>query len=167
MTIIASDGNCMVADSASFQRGIMFPSPEPKIARAKDGSLVGPSGAMGDCAALRAWVRDGMDFEAPPKFSFREPTHDDSVLWLWLRGPGDLRMGDSTMAYWSVPIPTVIGMGADFAHGLIVAGIDAPEAVRIAIRRVAYLGGDVQVERLTRASSVKRRSLRKPSGDTA
>jgi hypothetical protein len=153
VTIIATDGNCMAADSVSFQDDIMHAVPRPKIVRAPDGTLVGATGATGDCSALRDWVVAGMNFEKVPLFSFRDAATDHSILWLWLRGPGDVHMGDCTMAHWAVPVPTAIGFGVPFLHGLLVAGMMLGEAVAITIKRSAYLGGDMQIEELRKALS--------------
>jgi hypothetical protein len=148
VTLIVTDGLRMGSDSASFQNDLMHPCAEPKIIRAGDGSLIGAAGAAGDTAALRAWIRDGMDFDHLPRFSFRDPARGDSVLWLWLRAPGEVHMGDCTMAHWPVPVPTAIGCGFAFILGLLAGGMELPEALVIAIQRTAYLGGAARVERL-------------------
>jgi len=148
MTIIAVQGGVMVADSACFQNDLMFQSVEPKIARAPDGSLVGSSGSMGDGVALKAWVRAGMDFDNPPKFSFTVVSDSSSILWLWLKPNGDIYMGDCTMGTWPVPSPTAIGCGGLYLHGLLDGGVPLEEAVERTIERVPYLGGPVQVERI-------------------
>ena len=148
MTIITTDGLQMAADSCCFQNDLMFVCIQPKIARAPDGTLVGATGASGDGIALRDWVRRGMDFTKPPQFSFREVASDNSLLWLWLRGEGDVHMGDCTMAHWPVPTPTTIGYGAQFLNGLLTAGMPLLEAVALTIHRTPYLGGMPQVERL-------------------
>jgi len=153
VTIIATDGLCMVADSACFQNDLMFPCVHPKIARAPDGTLVGASGASGDGVVLREWVRRGMDFERPPELSFRDTAADRSILWLWLRGENDVHMGDCTMAHWPVPIPTTIGRGGEFMNGLLSAGMPLSEAVALTILRTPYLGGLPQIERLRPALS--------------
>lgn len=57
-------------------------------------------------------------------------------------------MGDCTMMTWLVSSPVVIGIGAQYVHGLLDGGATLEGAVRLAIERIAYLGGDVQVERL-------------------
>ena len=148
MTIIATDGLCMAADSVCFQNDLMFPCVQPKIARAPDGTLVGATGASGDAIALRDWVRAGMYFASPPQFGWRDPDKDHSILWLWLRGENDVHMGDCTMSHWPVPVPTVIGFGSQFLNGLLTAGMPLLEAVVLTIHRAPYLGGMPQVERL-------------------
>lgn len=149
MTIIAVKDGIMAADSAAFQNDLMFSSPEPKIVRTSDGGLVGACGALGDCHILRLWVRAGMNFEVPPKFSHTEVSSTMSVLWLWLKPDLTIKMGDCTMNNWFVPGPTVIGCGTDFLHGLLDGGVDLAEAVRRTIIRTPYLGGEVQVECLS------------------
>ena|ERR1700677_2196665 len=148
MTIIATDGIHMAADSASFQNEVMFSCYEPKIVHAPDGSLVGATGATGDCHFLKAWVRDGMDFAKKPRFSWADVSSDNSILWLWLRTDGKVHMGDCTMLHWPVPQPVVIGSGAALATGAMAAGMSLYDAVTMAVRRSPYLGGDVQIERL-------------------
>jgi hypothetical protein len=148
VTLIVTDGLRMGSDSASFQNNLMHPCAEPKIIRAGDGSLIGVTGAAGDATALRAWIRDGMDFDHLPRFSFREPAHDGSILWLWLRAPGEVHMGDCTMTHWPVPVPTAIGFGSPFMLGLLAGGMRLPEALALAIQRTPYLGGAARVERL-------------------
>jgi hypothetical protein len=138
----------MAADSATFQNELMFQCYEPKIVRARDGSLIGASGAAGDCIFLREWVRSGMDFKNPPNFSWKDVDSDHSILWLWLRGPNDVHMGDCTMNHWPVPVPTTIGFGSHFVTALLAAGMELTEAVALTIKRTPYLGGSVQVEHL-------------------
>jgi len=151
VTIIATDGLRMAADSAAFQNDLMFPCPSPKIVRALDGSVVGATGATGDAHFLREWVKAGMDFDHPPKFSWTDTKEDHSILWLWLRGENDVHMGDCTMLHWPVPVPTVIGYGAGFTIASLAAGLELRDAVAAAIRRTPYLGGQVQIERLAPA----------------
>jgi hypothetical protein len=148
MTIISTDGVSMVADSACFQNELMFPVHEPKIVRAHDGSLIGATGASGDAFFLREWVRAGMDFAKPPKFSWDGVASDNSILWLWLRGPGDVHMGDCTMLHWPVPVPTTIGFGSVFMTALLAGGMELADALVLTIKRTPYLGGDPQIERL-------------------
>lgn len=148
MTIIATDGLYMAADSACFQNDLMFPCPSPKIVRAPDGSLVGATGATGDAHFLREWVKSGMDFTKPPRLSWTDTKEDHSILWLWLRREGDVHMGDCTMLHWPVPIPTVVGYGSAFSIASLAAGMALADAVAAAIRRTPYLGGDVQIELL-------------------
>lgn len=136
----------MAADSATFQDDIAFPVPEPKIVRAPDGGLVGACGGSNDTAALRHWVAAGMDFDKPPKFGITEVANDKSVLWLWLKPNLSVEMGDCLMSHWPVPSQTAIGYGTAYLHGLLDGGLDFPEAVRRTIKRVQYLGGDVQIE---------------------
>ena len=146
MTIITTDGMRMAADSVTIQNDLMFPCVQPKILRAHDGSLIGACGPRGDGIALRDWVRAGMDFAKPPEFSHRDVAGADSILWLWLRSPNDVHMGDCTMRHWPVPIPTTIGYGGMFMTGLLAAGVALPAAVAMTIKRTPYLGGDAQIE---------------------
>lgn len=148
MTIIAVKGAEMAADSACFQGNVMFPLPSPKIVRVPGGGLVGAAGATGDCTALRLWAGEGMNFSDPPKLSFSSPDQDSSILWLWLRPDGIVHMGDCTMSHWLVPQPVAIGSGAEFVYGLLEAGVTLACAVSIAIKRIVFLGGDVQVEQI-------------------
>jgi hypothetical protein len=145
MTIIAVKGGVMVADSASFQGGVMFPCPVPKIVAVSHG-LIGASGATGDCAMLRQWALDGMDFDRRPRFSYGDVSADESVLWVWLKPDGTVHMGDCTLNTWLVPQPIAIGMGVEYLYGLLDGGMEIAAAVARTVARIAYLGGPVQVE---------------------
>jgi hypothetical protein len=147
MTIIAIQGNTMVADSKQFVNGRSSPCPNGKIIRAPDGSLVGACGASVDTYALRVWVLAGMDFGTKLKMKY-EATNDESILWLWLKLDGTVWMGDADLRLHPVANPVAMGMGAEFVDGAMAAGADAEAAVRLAIGRIAYVGGAVQIERL-------------------
>lgn len=153
VTIIAAAGDMMAADSASFQNDLMFKSVEPKIIRTPCGGLIGATGASGDAYILRHWVAAGMAFDKPPKFSWTNIENDSSILWLWLKPDLTVWMGDATMNHWLVPSPSAVGYGTQYLHGLLDCGATLESAVRRTIARMPYLGGEVQVEQLTRIHS--------------
>jgi hypothetical protein len=147
VTIIAVQGGTMVADSMQFVNGRSSPCPDGKIARAPDGSLVGACGGSVDTWALRQWVRDGMNFNAKPAMMY-PATHDESIMWLWLKPDRTVWKGDADFRLHPVANPVAMGMGAEFVDGAMSAGASIVRAVELAVQRLAYLGGAVQVERL-------------------
>lgn len=154
MTIIAVHGNTMVADSVSWCDDVCFPVPpgREKVLHTSDGGLVGAAGASQDIALLHKWVVDGMDFAMPPAFVNKdaENAQDYSLGWLWLTSDGRLHLGDQHMRVIRIPKPYAIGM-ASAVHmwlGAVLGGMDAERALRLAISRCAYVGGEPQVEHL-------------------
>jgi hypothetical protein len=147
MTIIAVQGDVMCADSVSFVNRRSSPMVDGKIARAPDGSLVGACGLSVDCYALRQWVLAGMDFSAVPKMQATSSS-EDGTHWLWLKPDETVWFGDADFRVHPVANPVAMGMGAEFVDGMMAAGCGVERAVKVAIERIAYLGGPVQVERL-------------------
>jgi hypothetical protein len=152
MTIIAVWGACMCADSEQFRAEIGYPSPDLKITRAPDGSLVGACGASVDTWALREWVRAGMDFSNPPKLGYPAAS-EDSAMWLWLKADRTVWKGDADMRLHPVCNPGSMGRGASYVDGALglierygIEGISLADVVSLAISRVQYIGGPVQTE---------------------
>lgn len=152
MTIIATDGRTMVSDTYCFSEHFLS-STFPKIVRAPDGSLVGASGLVADCHALREWVIAGMDFKNPPTLA--EPFNPDrerdtSVDWMWLKVDGTVWRGLATMATYPQKPPTSIGMhtATVVVETAMALGVPIVRAVEFAIDRCNGIGGEVQIEHL-------------------
>ena len=151
MTIIAAANNIMVADSISFSGGVRLKVAHPKITRAPDGSLVGGAGAAAHTGLLRDWVRAGMDFEKPPRMPTLDK-HDEgnSLVFLWLRADGRCFCGNHEFITYEVSTPNSVGI-ADACwvwHGAYDACHDPEQALRVALARCIYVGGEPQVEHL-------------------
>lgn len=159
MTIIAVKDRIMAADSWSFRNEVGYPlgAADKKIARAPDGSLVAGCGCTLDNYALRQWVRAGMDFKAAPALQY--PTSsEDSVDWLWVKPDGTTWRGSADFMVFPVSTPFAIGIlsAVLLVEGAMIAGASAEEAVRIAISRCAFVGGELQVEHLIAPKIVTR-----------
>lgn len=155
MTIIAVKNGIMAADSLCLRSHTRIPMTEgdKKIVRAPDGSLVGSCGSAVDCYALNQWAIAGMDFKAPPRFSYAAPDHEDAVDWMWLKTDGSVWRGDACLNLH--PVPSSSSLGAypawAFADSAMYLGLSAEAAVRHAMRYCERIGGEVQVERVSGA----------------
>lgn len=151
MTIIAVHNDIMGADSMSFSEGMMKPFPRDvsKIARAPDGSLVGGTGHSLDTHALREWVVAGMDFAKPPKF-LNHTDNTDCIMWVWLRHDAKCFSGNETMMFHEVSTPYAIGYqtATTLWLGAILAGASMEQAIRIAIERCVWVGGEPHLQQL-------------------
>ena len=148
MTLIAVSGNLMAADSWTWADDIGYPAKEPKICRAPDGSLVAGCGYTADCYALREWTLAGMDFKNPP--AVRDEDSDQELIWLWLRPGGRVYHLSSKFVPVEMAGPIAIGWSsaASMVIGALLHNVPIVSAMRTAILRCPYVGGEVQVERV-------------------
>lgn len=145
MTIIASDGTCMVADSWCFHGDVGYPMPTPKIVRTPDGGIVGAAGFRAECDAIRSWASNGfLDAEKPTLDKEQDST------WLWLKPNGELWQAFWDMKLYRLLPPFSVGANAAcmMAEGAMNCGVDIVTAVEMAIRRCDSVGGAVTVLRL-------------------
>lgn len=160
MTIIAIKDRIMAADSWTFSAGVGSPAALPKITRALDGSLVGASGGCIATELFRDWVHAGMNFTDVPKLEpdDDDPYNKDRIAWLWLKPDGGTRYGDHRFRTHPISTPGTVGMESAclVAEGAMIAGASAEEAVRIAISRCVFVGGEPQVEHLIAPKIVTR-----------
>lgn len=159
MTIIAVQGRTMAADTWAWRGGVGYPVAPGhlKIVRAPDGSLVGSAGDASDLTIFRAWVIAGMDFGNRP--TLRTTSEEERIDWLWLKKSGELWRGNHLCDMHPVGLPGGYAIGINdavmFCEGAMCAGMDIEQAVRMTIHRCAYVGGEVQVERLAPLLNVK------------
>lgn len=141
----------MAADSQSFVGDTAYPltKGDSKIIRAPSGGLIGACGDSVDCYKLRQWVKSGMNFKEPPKFTYG-PESDESVYWFWLKSDGSVWAGDANLNLHPVPVPCACGFrtACDLAEAAMDFGASAEDAVAYAISRCNNVGGPVQVERI-------------------
>ena len=150
MTIIAAHKRQMGADSWSFCNGVGYPAPQSKIVRAPDGSLVGSAGASVDCATLRGWVKEGMNFGDLPPICY--PEKGEGISWLWLRTDGRLFYGNALFIMHEISLPAAVGVAEAciFAEGMLEAGATLKRALTQAIYRCDNVGGEPLIMSLPR-----------------
>jgi hypothetical protein len=152
MTVVAVKDNIMAADGAVVSGSQVAPlSPlDQKIVRLPDGSLVGAAGSARECWQLAVWCRAGMPADHRPVFSCMDADKDEAVDWLWLKMDGSLWRGGPELRPYPVSQPYTIGCYAAglMAHGAMIAGKSAEDAVRVIIPHCRNVGLPVQVEAL-------------------
>jgi hypothetical protein len=146
MTTIAWDGKTMAADTMAV--GSYKSYPGGKIKKI-GGYLVGSSGPI-DCIEIFLRAFSGVDTHNPPDVDLSrcEPQDDPHFLVVSENG---------VWQYWKtgVPVPVrnealiAIGSGRDFAMAAMFSGLDAQDAVGIAIKLDASTGGVVDTATLT------------------
>lgn len=150
MTIIAvpAEGNMMLADSWGFTGALGHPVGEPKIQRCPDGSLVGWAGTSENAQLKRNWVRAGMDWQNPPKV--HDVEDEGALAGLLLDINGNVWRISENYVFYAVPKPYAIGYetAAMFWTGAVKCGANPIAAIELAIKHCAYVGGDVQIERI-------------------
>ncbi len=137
MTTIAFDGRTMAADTQ--QSGDFIDQfRAPKIVGSKDRRiLTAGAGRVSSIERLRAWFFAGADLALLPQLEEK----DDSTL-LIVQG-GKVFELDREGFLIEVGAPYAIGTGAKFAMGAMLAGADARQAVRIAIKLDPDSGGRI------------------------
>jgi hypothetical protein len=148
MTIIAVHGNMMLADSWGFTGAMGHTSPWPKIMRAPDGSLIGWAGTVENIKLARDWVARGMDWQNTPKVHDKD--EDGALSGLILDANGQAWRISENYVFYEVPSPFAVGYetASTFWTGAVTCGANPILAMELAIKHCAYVGGDVQVERM-------------------
>lgn len=148
MTVIAIKDGVMVADADCFESGGRMPVPFPKISRAADGRCFGMAGKLSDSWRLSEWVKAGAKEDAKPNF---EGQGDDIPYVLMGKPDGSAWFAKADLEFTPLPIPHALGerTASTFCEGAMHAGLSAEAALRLTIKHCVYVGGEVQVERLT------------------
>ena len=146
MTVIAYKNGVMAADSMACRDGRRLPVMRPKITRGKLG-LLGGSGRSDDLLHAANWFINGMYPDRHPNFS---DDKEDNLDLLWAKNDGSLWWADKRLLF--VPRTDIYAIGettaAHFVEGAMFAGMEAAEAVGLAIEHCIWIGGIVQSERL-------------------
>jgi hypothetical protein len=151
MTVIASDGSWMVADSRAVNGvGDLVYEPTKKIV-GYGGFLFGHSGANVVIEAMAPYYLDVvMGSKSPPVW--RPPWVSAGDSWSCLV----IRRSDGARALWSehgvfhgLKKQCAVGQGADFAIGAMECGATAVAAVRAACRLNIYCGPPLLVVKIS------------------
>lgn len=141
--LMAADSQCSYGDTRQYAR---------KIFRLKNGSIAGIAGDLSQGYELVRWLND----EVP-----NPPTKMDDCTVVLLRPDGTMWEFCGTLTAMPITEPYhVAGTGMAAALGALDAGATPQRAVEIAIKRDAYSGGDVVVERLKTFAKPRSKSLK-------
>lgn len=147
MTIIIASSGIMAADSIVTSGSMMARVAFPKIIRLADGRLVGAAGYAGDCWSVMEWFRSGEPDRHP---DFIGKPGDNDIDILIMKHDGSVwRNTTGLKGFYPAHDGTAIGSSAGcyVVETAMYLGYGAASAVGIAIKLVAGLGGEVQVER--------------------
>lgn len=144
MTVIATDGKVIAADSRTCSGDLVLNDATRKLVRCKDGSVAGVAGEATSCALVREWLVAGEDMSAIPDHP-RHPDEEGGSRFkaLILRPGGRLQFMDAAFTAIDAQPPFAIGSGGDVALGAMLAGKSAEQAVKIAMRSVTSCGGSL------------------------
>ncbi|HTI81743.1 MAG TPA: hypothetical protein VL614_14945 [Acetobacteraceae bacterium] len=147
MTIIVAHNGTMVADSAAVASGRIFPCGSPKIKRTRNGGLVACCGSEDDCFVFAEWAVAGFPEDAKPTLT----AGPDGFMALHMRPDGSVWNFYSVHRSAPTQQPAYIGetTACSVVCGAMAAGASAEEAVAIAIKHTVWIGGPIQVERLS------------------
>lgn len=142
MTTIATDGKSMAGDGQeTHSNGTITALNMQKVRRLPDGSIIGICGDVVDALQFVKWLSDG---GVKPKFArpFEAlviSKRDDNALFYYY-----------TPNLFPIPTeaPVAIGHGMQFALAAMDCGRSPMEAVKVAIGRDAWTGGQVTVLRI-------------------
>jgi len=140
MTTIAWDGESIAADRRMTSNCIMTVG---KLFKLPDGSVLAGAGDYAEVVEVAAWVMEGCDPDARPRFS--ENSEGSSLLLArpdgkayWLTWPY-LRQVEINEPF------AAEGSGCQFALGAMAMGATARRAVQIAAKFDPFTGGGVNV----------------------
>lgn len=144
MSMVVFRDRQMAADTSLWEGYVMVAERE-KIERLPDGRLIG---CVGDCAIadpFMDWARQGF----PAGFDIMPGDNDEDFEALVVELDGRINRYDHKFRREVSARPwAVIGMGQNFANGLLVAGYSAKKVVETSIKHIAYVGGKVSTLRL-------------------
>lgn len=120
----------MAADSRCG--GDTFHCNVSKLARAKDGAILGYTGRAFDQAGFVKWYEGGGELDVSSDFEGLVLRPDGSILCVDEKGRSFVHGA-----------PAAIGSGTRYAYGAMDAGLDAQRAVEIACERDAFSTGPV------------------------
>lgn len=138
MTIIVYRNGVMASDTSIFGDRTMCGNVR-KINMREDGALIGGAGIMSFAAEFMRWFMNGENGERP-KLGLSDK---ESASILIVRPSGMIEEHDIYGWYTHDTPYYAIGSGMDFAYGAMDYGASAVEAVKVAIKRNAYCGGEV------------------------
>lgn len=145
MTVIAWDGKTLAADKRA---GTDMPRTVTKIRRTANGSLIGCTGTACGDVELMDWFEAGAD---STKFPARHLDNEKSSHMIVIEPSGRILM------YMDCATPCVfedgqhaIGSGRDFAMASMHLGLNAQQAVEVAIQLSATCGNGIDVLSLER-----------------
>jgi len=147
MTCIATDGRTMAGDGLITNANLIVASDARKVRRLANGSIVGCAGEWGLCELVFGWFEKGEDNETIPAVRSRGDDGDTALEALILRPDGMVEIMDDNFAPYRVDCPAAIGVGAEIAIGLMLAGKTPREAVEAVVRRVTGVGGQIVEEK--------------------
>ena len=116
-----------------------------KIWRLKDGSLLGCAGDSGSSRILLEFMKQNV--KTKPK---NLPRNYFKNLYAIFITPLGAQWFYEKGIWMEFNYPYAIGSGQAYAQAVMDAGLSAPEAVKIAIKRDCFSGGRVQVLKLKR-----------------
>jgi len=138
MTAIAYKDGVMAGDSASWQSDVLI-GYHKKVFKSVDGWLVGCAGTL-DCISIyREWFLSGAKGKAPR-------LDEMTALIVSPQGQVFCAVAARQMRRYKLARPlagAAIGMGHQFIMGIMAQGGTAEEAVRLAVKHVAYVAGRV------------------------
>jgi hypothetical protein len=146
MTIVVAHNGVMVADGGAYCGNRKVRMAFAKIRRTKAGGLCACAGSEDDCFVFGRWSEAGFPAgdipkltEGPDGFSALVIDPDGSV---WVHYAPERRH--------PVVQPAFIGetTAINMVHGMMLAGMDAEAAVRLATEHCVWIDAPVQVERL-------------------
>jgi hypothetical protein len=146
MTIIAYKSGELAADGVGFSGGMRIRTVERKITRSDKG-LLATAGHGQDGYLASLWFADGMKDEHPT-FAAAE---DDPVYLMWIKPDGSPWFADHRLIFTPLAEPCTMGeeIAKAFAEGAMAFGASAGQAVRLAITRCVWAGGETQIERIS------------------
>jgi hypothetical protein len=139
MTTIAWDGESIAADRRACGNAIMSVG---KLFRLPDGSVLGGAGDYAEVVEVVAWVLDGCNPDARPRFADGEGSSlllarpDGTAYWLTWPYLRQVQINERFAAE---------GSGSQFALGAMAMGASARRAVQISAKFDPYTGGGVNV----------------------
>lgn len=143
MTCIATDGKTIAADSRSCIGDLIVTDAAVKLARGKDGSVLGIAGDAGTSALVREWFEKGADVRTIPKILPTDKDGNPAFEGLALRPDGRVDFLDNSFTFVEFAIPAAVGSGTEIALGAMLAGKSPVDAIALAATRVATVGGEV------------------------
>jgi hypothetical protein len=134
MTTICTDGETIAADMLVTGDG-MTHGTFSKLARAKDGSIIGLAGTAFDLGSFVDWYNGD---RADPWFA---PEHTEILV---MSPDGVIRNFNHVGRSFISTAPQAIGSGAAVAYGALAMGASPKQAVEVASKRDIYTGGGVE-----------------------
>lgn len=154
MTCVATDGKTIAADSRTCIGHLIISDAGVKLARGRDGSIIGIAGETGVAALVRDWFEKGESLTDIPRL--RLGKDDDGFAAIALRPDGRVQYIEQNFTYVDLETPAAVGTGAEVAIGLILAGKSPGEAVEIVKTRVTSVGGPVVEWRCDKPGKARR-----------